>query len=436
MNKHAILLATLFLCSAPLYQAAEKPAVSTKKATTKKATAKKTANKKNTITFHASWTEQQRADIQHMYKLLSVDVPAETLSEQASAIERAVVQATMAPMLNILKKTAATGRGDIYGSDGNSLAWMAVRLGKPEMVKELVRRGANPNQQMTVVGMNMGEDLLSAIIGQAPLCTSVHMVPEEYAELLQWMLENGADPNKSHPEMLSICCKMEMMNGSCTCSALVLDKLDSLTANRQEDLASTMLGWIPDSWAAFEHLFKKGIFTQKGIECNESIFCSLSTHAPNDAPEKTEKLIALGFNPNYIPPLRDRKEFDSDKEYKDYVEEYCGDTPPLVFLIDNLGMMGITDEALQKVQQIRLQCIEIILRHGATAELYESDLPSEEPLRTKLAAMLKQYNVPVLPDEVDEEEYEDDEDTNEEYDDFAEEEYTEDDESEYEEEAE
>lgn len=430
MSKHATLITALFLGTAPLYPAAEHPAAEHPAAPTTQ-----TASK-DAITFHQSWTEQQRADLLHMYRLLSVDLPAEMHGEQASPIDKAVARATIAPMLKVLTQSAATGRGDIYGKDGISLAWLAIRLGKPQMVKELVRRGTNPNQQMTVVGMNMGEDLLSAIIGQAPLCTSVHMVPEEYAELLQWMLENGADPNKSHPEMLSICCKMEMMNGSCTCSALVLDKLDSLTANRQEDLASTMLGWIPDSWAAFEHLFKKGIFTQKGIECNESIFCSLSTHAPNDAPEKTEKLIALGFNPNYIPPLRDRKEFDSDKEYKDYVEEYCGDIPPLVFLINNLGMMGITDEALQKVQQTRLQCVEVILRHGATAELYESDLPSEEPLRTKLAAMLKQYNVPVLPDEVDEEEYEDDEDTNEEYDDFAEEEYTEDDESEYEEEAE
>ena len=426
MNKHAILLATLFLCSAPLYQAAEKPAVSTKKAT-----AKKTANKKNAITFHESWTEQQRADIQHMYKLLSVDLPAEMHGEQASPIEKAAARATIAPMLKVLTQSAATGRGDIYGKDGISLAWLAIRLGKPQMVKELVRRGTNPNQQMKFLGTEMGEDLISSIIAQSPVSETVRMIPEEYAELLQWLLENGADPNKSHPHMLNICCQKEMFTyNRCTCTTLVLDKINSLTAEQQADLATTMLRNIPDSGAAFEHFFKKGLFTQKGVECNESVFFVLGM----DAPEKMEKLIDMGFDPNYIPPLRDRKEFDRDSDYEDYLSDYCGDTPPLVFLIDNLGMMGITDEDLQKVQQIRLQCIEIILRHGATAELYESDLPTEEPLRTKLTALLKQYNVPVLPDEVDEEEYEDDEDTDEEYDDSEEEEYTEDDEEEYSEE--
>ena len=364
-----------------------------------------------------------------MYKLLSVDVPAETLSEQASAIERAVVQATMAPMLNILKKTAATGRGDIYGSDGNSLAWMAVRLGKPEMVKELVRRGTNPNAQLIMEDYILqpspaSEDLLCAIVGQSPMCESAGMTPEQYLELLQWMLENGADPNKSHPAMLSLCCQMEMaIHHSCTCTAIILDKLNSIPAECQEDLARTMLEAVPESWSTFEHLFRKGLLTQEGIEYNESIFFALGMDAHADTPEKMEKLIALGFDPNYIPRQRKREEFASEEEYVDYMAEYCGDTPPLMHMIDYLAMLRLEEDP-QTALQIRLQCLEVLLRHGATAELSESDLPRDEEARTKVAALLKQYNVPVLPDEVEEEDEEDEE----EYDAEEDEEYSEDEE--------
>ena len=456
MNKYTILLAALFLGSAPLCRAAETPADTTQQA----------ADKYN-ISFHESWTEQQRADMLHMYKLLSVDVPQEILGMAAmyDAIELDAVEAMSAqdiadalankieenrqrieqgasmaekiaartatyPFRQLLKKTAAAGHGNISNKDGCTLAWIAIRLGKPEMVKELVRRGADPNAQLIMEDYILqpspaSEDLLCAIVGQSPMCESAGMTPEQYLELLQWMLENGADPNKSHPAMLSLCCQMEMaIHHSCTCTAIILDKLNSIPAECQEELARTMLEAVPESWSTFEHLFRKGLLTQEGIEYNESIFFALGMDAHADTPEKMEKLIALGFDPNYIPSQRKREEFASEEEYVDYMAEYCGDTPPLMHMIDDLAMLRELEEDPQTALQIRLQCLEVLLRHGATAELSESDLPRDEEARTKVAALLKQYNVPVLPDEVEEEDEEDEE----EYDAEEDEEYSEDEE--------
>ncbi len=144
---------------------------------------------KGSLSFHESWSEQQRAALLRMYCMLRIDVPAtmahtfalaEAMEEMVEAhvadnfrdwdeaeFERMYQEArkqcpprvyitsqmVIAPWLELLKETAATGRGDVYGKDGASLAWLAVRLCMPDMVKELVRRGADPNQKYIPPGM-------------------------------------------------------------------------------------------------------------------------------------------------------------------------------------------------------------------------------------------------------------------------------------------
>lgn len=444
MNMQSALYTALLLCTAALCPAANTPTPSS-------------AHKQNkhNISFHESWTPQQRADLLHMYHLLSVDLPkymiqsakaSEAISidvdendtseqiaeklctaleenhrrakeEEGSLAERAVARAATLPMRNLLKKTAAAGRGDVYNKDGLSLAYLAIRLGMPELAKELVRRGADPNKRyycgtdLHVAGPAY-EDLLCAAVGQQPLCETAILTPEQAADMVQWLLANGADPNKSQLSMLSLCCQMEMiLHNRSTCTTLILDKMHTLPAEQQAELAAAMLWHVPGSWDTFEHFFRKGIFTREGMEQNCSFFNSLIC-CP-DAPAKIEQLIALGFDPNYIAPRRSRKEFESAAAYQDYLDEYGQQLPLLEILINDTVFADNEEEFA-----LRLQCIETLLRHGATAELYESNLPEDEEKRAKILTLLQQYNIPVLSEEVEtdeeeiEEDYEEDEDDN------------------------
>lgn len=445
MNMQSALYTALLLCTASICPAANTATPSS-------------AHKQNkhNITFHESWTPQQRADLLHMYHLLSVDLPkymiqsakasadisidvdendtseqiAEKLSaaleenhrrakeEEGSLAERAVARAATLPMRNLLKKTAATGRGDVYNKDGLSLAYLAIRLGMPELAKELVRRGADPNKRyycgtdLHVAGPAY-EDLLCAAVGQQPLCETAILTPEQAADMVQWLLANGADPNKSQLSMLSLCCQMEMiLHNRSTCTTLILDKMHTLPAEQQAELAAALLWHVPGSWDTFEHFFRKGIFTRKGMEQNRSFF-STFTYCP-DAPEKLEKLIAMGFDPNYTPPRRDRKEFKNDTEYEEYLDEYYeGERSPLLVLLTEIAFAEDEEEF-----SLQLQCMETLLRHGATAELEEFHLPQDEEKRAKILTLLRQYNIPVRSEEVEtdeeeiEEDYEEDEDDN------------------------
>lgn len=448
MNMQSALYTALLLCTASLCPAAN----------TATAPSAKKQNKYN-ITFHESWTPQQRADLLHMYHLLSVDLPnfmiqsakasadisidvdendtSEQIAEKLSAAleenhrrakeeapdlaERAVARAVTLPMRNLLKKTAAAGRGDVYNKDGLSLAYLAIRLGMPELAKELVRRGADPNKRyycgtdLHVVGPAY-EDLLCAAVGQQALCETAILTPEQAADMVQWLLANGADPNKSQLSMLSLCCRMEMiLHNRSTCTVLILDKLHTLPAEHQAELAGAMLWHEPGSWDTFEHFFRKGTFTREGMEQNRSFF-STFTYCP-DAPAKIEKLIALGFDPNYTPPRRDRKEFKNDTEYEEYLDEYYeGERSPLLVMLTEIAFAEDEEEF-----SLQLQCMETLLRHGATAELEEFHLPQDEEKRAKIMSLLQQYNIPVLSEEIEtdaedeedeEEEYEEDEDDN------------------------
>ena len=58
----------------------------------------------------------------------------------------------------------------------------------------------------------------------------------------------------------------------------------------------------------------------------------------------------------------------------------------------------------------------MLLKAGATTDVYESELPDNPQLREKIVALMQQYHLPVLPDEADHEVSEEEDEPEEEYD--------------------
>lgn len=308
--------------------------------------------------------------------------------KECSLADRLAIRAAINTMLRVLRNTAKSGRGNVYNKNGLSVAYLAVRLGMPDLAKELVRRGADPNQRYDIgekiEGSRAYQDLVVATVARSPLCETATLTAEQAEELLEWLLSNGADPRQSHLPMLMLCCRLEMqIHGSCTCSAMVLERLESLPAEWQALLAGDLLGNVPESWPVFEKLYNKGIFTRQGTESGVGFLHQVVTGTAADTPPKTEKLLALGFNPNR--------------------EDENGNSP-LRFL---MSAMQITEDEQELNRQ--LQCLEVLLKGGATDEIYDYELPENRILRDKITTLLRQYNISVLTEEEDEEDTEDEE---------------------------
>ena len=183
-------------------------------------------------TFHESWTPEQRADLQELFdtnrrvvadSLADVEMWEEAFaklegSESKTNAFAAPVRAwryvemsyAVRPFCvninDILRRVAESGRADIYCKDnGYSAAHLATHCGKTELMKELVRRGNNPNQACLV----QPDDDPDNARYETPFQSAIACLPltragrpqkgsslAERLELLEWLLEHGADINE------------------------------------------------------------------------------------------------------------------------------------------------------------------------------------------------------------------------------------------------
>ncbi len=373
------------------------------------------------LSYHKSWSPEQRQSLHHLRNMVRDAVPQEATTE---ALAPPMMSAYIAPLIkrpftdigwlyytnykrealkicHLIQQVAATGRGDVYDTGGGSPAYFAIHLGMFELAKELVRRGADPNHPyMTDSGFTPKptyETLLChAVSGPAARCISDNTY-KQTTDMVQWLLEHGADPNKNHHTMLTVYCQMEMLTyGRCDGTELILNKLHSISHAGQCAIASTMLQEVDGSWNKFEKWYNKGLFTREGLEGTHSALHYIITGNASDTPQKIERLLRLGFNPNHMLHIKQECDFESSAEYEQYVEQLdeLPAEPPLLRAMSNLRICSETDTPQQQTDKA-LQIVEILLKYGATAELHEEDLPKHEPTRAATLHLLKKYNLPV-----------------------------------------
>lgn len=295
----------------------------------------------------------------------------------------------------LIQQIAATGRGDVYDENGYSPANIAIQLGMFELAKELVRRGTDPNHPYMAdsdfTPKPTYETLLChAVSGPAARYISDNTY-EQTTDMVQWLLEHGADPNKNHHTMLAVYCQAEMLTyGKCDGTALILSKLRNLSHAGQSAIGSTMLQEVDGSWEIFERWYNKGLFTQEGLESTHSALHYIINGNAADTPHKIERLLQLGFNPNHVPHIKQRSDFASTEEYEDYAAQLddLPPEPPLLRALAYLRLCTETDDLHQHTDKA-LQILEILLKYGATAELHEDDLPKHEPTRAAALNLIK-----------------------------------------------
>lgn len=341
---------------------------------------------------HESWNAEQSRGLREMYAMIAGDITQAALAEGVPAEQ---VNAALAPLKHAVSQAAATGRGDVYGENGVSAAYIAVRMGMPELAKELVARGAEPNRYYvtyTANGTPLREDMLCAAIANSPMYghKTEAMSEAESADLLQWLLEHGGDYRKCDVETLLRCCMANMMTARSTAKTeQVVRALGSLSPEWQMSVAIMMLEVVPDSFPLLEQWFKEGIITREGLEGKASILTPIAACGAEQSPQILERLLRLGLNPNYVPTAPRAEDFASVAAYRQAVAE-CADIPPLQIVLQYIRSASPEGEGEERVERILL-CMKILLQAGAKVELTPALLPEHAALRAKVEALFAEF---------------------------------------------
>lgn len=342
--------------------------------------------------MHESWNAEQSRCLREMYAMIAGEITQAAMAEGVPAEQ---VNAALAPLRQAIAQAAATGRGDVYGMNGVSAAYIAVRMGMPELAKELAKRGADPNRHYvtyTASGALLREDMLCAAIANSPMYDNKTeaMSEAESAELLQWLLEHGGDYRKCDVETLLRCCMANMMTARSTAKTeQVVRALGSLSPEWQMSVAIMMLEVVPDSFPLLEQWFKEGIMTREGLEGKASILTPIAACGAESSPKNLESLLRLGLDPNYVPTAPNVKDFASVVAYRQAVAE-CADIPPLQIVLQYIREMNPEGEDAERVERILL-CMKILLQAGAKVELTPALLPEHAALRAKVEALFAEF---------------------------------------------
>lgn len=169
--------------------------------------------------FHASWSQQQRADLLEIdnamrYSAIFNAMAAVAAEADAPSVERRALYNLSAswliwrgrrfakPARHALHEAISTGRGDVYTESGIPVAYFALRLHKVELVKALVERGCNPNapyiswsaaESIDKPGtLAVGNLLVDSLTGEYIEMTG-YLIPATRLELLDFLEQHGAD---------------------------------------------------------------------------------------------------------------------------------------------------------------------------------------------------------------------------------------------------
>ena len=310
------------------------------------------------LSFHESWSEEQRLELTQMYHLLQ-DLNDDTTREDQA----------------MLRRVAATGRGDIYTPQGFSAAHLAAHMSFLSLLKDLVLRGADPNMVQRT-----SPEHPESVFQTAMACISPDIegrserAPQSLRlETLAWLLEHGADINTNISQTILI--------------AQLSDMVDEWRE-------------APDSQpgATVEWLLEHGLQLKSEKELHQLTFLM---HLKGSLPT-IRRLWAAG----YLPDTQETR----DQLLIRSLDTPCSDTPTkarwalamgadaasaLPACCANIGLYGdkIDDS---EVYNICLQALELLLSHGVKPEEPLLYAPHAEPQRSLYLDLLGKYQL--LPD--------------------------------------
>ena len=394
------------------------------------------------LTFHESWTPEQRADLQalsghmlHFGREMRESKSAEKFDRMAQAIEEAVrkfieknpdapielpekpdsqspsewqqrisddivSRVVMAERYSALRKIAATGRGDV--APGQSIAQVACLLGYTALAEELIRRGEDPNTAMPIRGSQFETPFQSAMVCDSYISGEAAPV-EQRIKLLETMLEHGADINartgcvedaderNAHLFYALLSATTPPYDHGAIMEWLLEHGL-SIRSDRDEENAASLLIYGDGSLPTYRRLVQKGLLPDSPRMKAHLLRCAVS--ATHDAEAKTLWCLdELHADPNFVL----MEPHNSEDQDGDFIVEMRPKNHIIYAILRRISSYADPKDAEDMAEfDTTLRLLDILMEHGATPGDRKSyiPIPEDETLRARLLDALHKHNIP------------------------------------------
>lgn len=326
--------------------------------------------------YHESWSPERRADIERLQEIIHKAQNMPAPQEQTEAHKTRLTPQNWQEIHDMLSQVAASGRGDVYTADGLSAAHFAAHQSMPELLRELVLRGASPNAAHPSESGGP-ESVFQAAICCAPIIPADtdedRLSQPERLELLGWLLEHGADINRNSARSLMLAYMADVMDEKeneedsipgATMEWLLDHGLSPQQKNEHEPMFNIIQ--IRGSLPCVQRFMKKGYLDLHNPQVINALLSRAAAFPEDDSAQKVRWLLALGADAGTAMPA------------------CCAN-------VQLYGDSGDPDDAVY--YNAALQVLDALLTYGAELPDPARICPKVEPQKSSFLELLQQHHI-------------------------------------------
>ena len=358
------------------------------------------------LTFHESWTPEQRADLQAMadrVKKIADDAvnrkndELNNLMGSPSTLQELVeLRPTLARTYSELKRTAAEGKAPEHDEIAFPMTYLAARVGKPALARELVSRGDDPNN--AYFSDSIRESSFQAAIACMPFeLNSKNSVPIPVRQaLLEHMLAHGAQQSipqpmgDNHAITSATYAIISAMRGDKGAMAeWLLEHGYKVNTAQDRLLFAIMLSSGEGTLPAVRRIVEKYYG-----ELNDLDRYTLLHHSLSLAPDTVEK-VRWALEELHADPNAERPEQNDDIYLRaSAMQTFCSEELSVLTILPEEGAADLKEQHRQ-----RLEILDLLLSHGGKMDGNpRAYMPADAALREEYIKIMVKHGISLLSD--------------------------------------
>ena len=359
------------------------------------------------LSFHESWTPEQRAALQYEADYLAHFVQ-HAEEDSALCIEpwnmwkrlKASIEArqALAGTMSELRRTAADGRSPRHDPQNVPMVALAIRLRQLPLAHALLERGESPHEVVRSELPGHGayeESSFQTALSCAPffLPRKNHPLPAaEHRELLEHMLAKGANPipsTESERHTTFACLTVGGLTGEgATALEWLLDH--GLELHTQKDIRDAVGGVLchPGTLEVMRRVVPRYGLDQNAEARFLLLRDAVKGHA--DSLPKLRWLLKHFYDDASATPTAAAQELNSARDIQYFPDSEPTNTPsPMdLFCVTLSGMELPIDPATDATPDQVLEMLDLLLAHGGVIPEPEKYMPTDEALRQRFIEIL------------------------------------------------
>ena len=278
----------------------------------------------------------------------------------------------LAELYGMLQQVAESGQGEAATHDGFTMAHLAARSSKLDLLRELVRRGANPNaiHSSAHSPYERPESVFQSVIACVPCPGAIveRASQHERLETLSWLLEHGAHIPADSRHTLNLAFIADVRDqdeeeSDSTPGSTAEWLLDHGLSVGDASDSLCILFCLPGTLPTVQRFLQKGYLSRENASelLHQAALCT-----EPDAADKVRWALSLGGK----------------------------DDEALMICCTNLRLHDdTTDEDDMRAFSSALQVLDVLLEHGAELDSPECCIPKDEPQKSLYTEILEKHHI-------------------------------------------